>query len=61
MTPYANKRVKIGFNYVTDTTIAGEVVIDDVSLSTDPATTIRAPLTVLRIPKTIVINRLFQK
>jgi hypothetical protein len=61
MTPYANKRVKIGFNYVTDTTIAGEVVIDDVSLSTDPATTIRAPLTVLRIPKTILINRLFQK
>jgi hypothetical protein len=61
MTPYANKRVKIGFNYVTDSSIAGEVVVDDVSLSTDASLSVRAPLVVLRIPKTIIINRLFQK
>ena len=61
MTPYVNKRVKIGFNYVTDSSIAGEAVIDDVSLSTDPAATNRAPLVVLPNPKVMIIDRMYQK
>jgi hypothetical protein len=61
MTPYVNTRVKIGFNYVTDSSIAGEVVIDDVSVSTDPAATVRAPMVVLANPKVLRIDRLFQK
>ena len=61
MTPYINKRVKIGFNYVTDSSIAGEAVIDDVNLSTDPSASIRAPMLVLPNPKVMIIDRLYQK
>ena len=61
MTPYINKRVKIGFNYVTDSSIAGEAVIDDVSLSTDPSASMRAPMLVLPNPKVMLIDRLYQK
>jgi hypothetical protein len=61
LSAYANTRVKIGFDYVTDSSLAGEVTIDDVAFSTDAASSIRAPLALLATPKTFVINRMYQK
>jgi hypothetical protein len=61
MTPFVNTRVKIGFNYVTDSSLFGEVLIDDVILSTDPSASIRAPMLLLPNPKVMLIDRLYQK
>jgi hypothetical protein len=61
MTPFVNTRVKIGFNYVTDSSLFGEVLIDDVSLSTDPSASIRAPMLLLPNPKVMLIDRVYQK
>ena len=61
MTPYATKRVKIGFNFVTDSSISGEVTVDNVALSTVAAGANRAPMVLLATPKTVIVNQLFQK